>query len=180
MPYFQTTVAPTIVPPTPAPPTIVPPVWLTNYGPGHVWTDPNAPELELNQGLGKTDGVYVQNVGDRPIQVGSHAHLADINPDLKFFTESEVQQLVVLPDKPKPTMAEVEAARAKSKALADQTEAAAAARVRGNRFDIRSGASLRFEPMSNPDGPYTLVAIGGNRIVPGIRLDKQPGEEKLD
>jgi urease beta subunit len=177
--YFDTTEPPTTKPPTTVPPTTgapiaVPPI----YGPGYVWTDPAAPELELNQGLAKTDGVYVQNVGDRPIQVGSHAHLGDINPDLKFFTESEVQQLDVLPDNP--TKAEVEAARAKSKALADQTEAEAAERVHGNRFDIRSGASLRFEPMSNPDGPHTLVAIGGNRIVPGIRLDKQPGEENLD
>jgi urease beta subunit len=174
VPYFQPIV--TVPPTTPNTPA---------YGPGHVWTDPDGPELELNQGLAKTEGVYVQNVGDRPIQVGSHAHLADINPDLKFFTEAEVAQLDVLPNPPGATDAEVEAAREKSKALAAQTEAAAAERVHGKRFDIRSGASLRFEPMSNPDaGPegrgHTLVAIGGNRIVPGIRLGKQPGEENLD
>ncbi|GLZ37919.1 urease subunit beta [Actinokineospora sp. NBRC 105648] len=175
MPYFQITAPPTATPPTTEPPTTVLPF---RYGPGHIWTDPTAPDLELNQGLAKTDGVHVQNIGDRPIQVGSHVHLADINPDLKFFTEAEVQQLDVLPEKP--TAAEVEAARAKSKALAEQTQDAAAERVHGNRFDIRSGASLRFEPMSNPDGPYTLVAIGGKRVVPGIRLDKQPGDEDLD
>jgi urease beta subunit len=169
--YFDTTEPSTTEPP---PTELLP----AHYGPGHVWTDPTASDLELNQGLAKTDGVYVQNVGDRPIQVGSHVHLADINPDLKFFTESEVQRLDVLPEDA--TTEQVEAARAKSKALAEQTQAEAAERVHGNRFDIRSGASLRFEPMSNPDGPHTLVAIGGNRIVPGIRLDKRPGEENLD
>ncbi|WP_424185834.1 urease subunit beta [Actinokineospora sp. G85] len=176
MPYFRTTASPTATPPT----TVTPPATAlpSRYGPGHIWTDPTAPDLELNQGLAKTDGVYVQNIGDRPIQVGSHAHLADINPDLKFFTESEVRRLDVLP--PEPTAAEVEAARAKSKALAEQTGDAAAERVHGNRFDIRSGASLRFEPMSNPDGPHALVAIGGKRLVPGIRLDKRSGEESLD
>lgn len=179
MPYFRTTVPsvpapppPALPPRTPGPPTIEPPTWLTDYGPGHIWTDPTAPNLELNRGLAKMDGIYVQNVGDRPIQVGSHAHLEDINPDLRFFTEAEVGRLDDLP--PDPTDAQVEAAREKAKALA------ASVRVRGYRFDIRSGASLRFEPMRDPDGPHTLVAIGGNRIVPGIRLDKAPGEEVLD
>ncbi len=43
-------------------------------------------EIELNQGR-ETTTVRVVNTGDRPIQVGSHFHFADVNDALAFDRE---------------------------------------------------------------------------------------------
>jgi len=43
-------------------------------------------EIELNVGR-KTVTVEVANMGDRPIQVGSHYHFYEVNPALKFEKE---------------------------------------------------------------------------------------------
>jgi urease subunit beta len=40
-------------------------------------------DVELNAGR-KTRVVRVENTGDRPIQVGSHFHFADVNDALEF------------------------------------------------------------------------------------------------
>ena len=40
-------------------------------------------ELELNPGRARRV-LRVENTGDRPIQVGSHFHFADVNPALSF------------------------------------------------------------------------------------------------
>ena len=40
-------------------------------------------EIELNVGR-KTVTLTVANTGDRPIQVGSHYHFAEVNPALSF------------------------------------------------------------------------------------------------
>jgi urease subunit beta len=40
-------------------------------------------ELELNAGREKKE-LTVVNTGDRPIQVGSHYHFADVNDELSF------------------------------------------------------------------------------------------------
>ncbi len=40
-------------------------------------------ELELNAGR-ETKTLRVMNTGDRPIQVGSHFHFADVNDALEF------------------------------------------------------------------------------------------------
>ena len=40
-------------------------------------------DLELNAGLAVTE-IAVANTGDRPIQVGSHYHFAEVNPGLAF------------------------------------------------------------------------------------------------
>ena len=45
-----------------------------------------AGELELNAGR-ETKRVRVMNTGDRPIQVGSHFHFADVNDALQFDRE---------------------------------------------------------------------------------------------
>jgi urease subunit beta len=42
-----------------------------------------AGEVELKPGRRRTT-VMVSNTGDRPIQVGSHAHFADVNAALAF------------------------------------------------------------------------------------------------
>jgi len=49
--------------------------------PGEI--DPAAGEIELNAGR-PTLTVSVANTGDRPIQVGSHYHFAEVNPALAF------------------------------------------------------------------------------------------------
>jgi len=42
-----------------------------------------AGEIELNAGR-KTVTLTIANMGDRPIQVGSHYHFSETNPALKF------------------------------------------------------------------------------------------------
>jgi urease subunit beta len=44
---------------------------------------PEAGEIELNAGR-RTMNVQVENVGDRPIQVGSHYHFFETNQSLRF------------------------------------------------------------------------------------------------
>jgi urease beta subunit len=84
-------------------------------------------EIELNAGRGRRT-VTVMNTGDRPIQVGSHFHFADVNDALDFDR----------------------------------------AAARGHRLDVPAGTSVRFEPGAGRD--VTLVALGGDRRVPGLRL----------
>jgi urease subunit beta len=49
--------------------------------PGELVTAPG--EVELNAGR-ETVTLHVVNTGDRPIQVGSHFHFADVNDALAF------------------------------------------------------------------------------------------------
>jgi urease subunit beta len=51
--------------------------------PGEIITLPGAPDLDLNLGLTTID-LVVANTGDRPIQVGSHFHFAEVNSALSF------------------------------------------------------------------------------------------------
>ena len=44
---------------------------------------PQAGEIELNAGR-PTQTIEVANLGDRPIQVGSHYHFHETNPGLRF------------------------------------------------------------------------------------------------
>jgi urease subunit beta len=87
-------------------------------------------DLELNAGR-ETKVLRVVNKGDRPVQVGSHFHFADVNDELSF-TRADAQ---------------------------------------GFRLDIPAGKSLRFEPQA--DVEVTLVALAGNKHVPGLRLRRE-------
>lgn len=49
--------------------------------PGEILTD--GPDLELNAGR-RTLAMVVSNAGDRPVQVGSHYHFAEVNAALRF------------------------------------------------------------------------------------------------
>lgn len=51
--------------------------------PGEIITPLNAPDLDLNLGLASLI-LPVANAGDRPIQVGSHFHFAEVNASLQF------------------------------------------------------------------------------------------------
>ncbi len=44
--------------------------------------------IELNIGRA-TCSIIVENHGDRPIQVGSHYHFAEVNPALKFIARRQ-------------------------------------------------------------------------------------------
>ena len=52
--------------------------------PGEVF--PAEGEIELNAGRPVTE-MEVANTGDRPVQVGSHYHFAETNPELAFDRE---------------------------------------------------------------------------------------------
>ncbi|MDO9478530.1 MAG: urease subunit beta, partial [Pseudohongiella sp.] len=55
----------------------------TNRGfvPGEIVTD--GPDIEINVGR-PTCVLVVENTGDRPVQIGSHYHFAEVNPALRF------------------------------------------------------------------------------------------------
>ena len=93
--------------------------------PGELVSAPGS--LDLNAGR-ETREARVLNTGDRPIQVGSHFHFADVNDALSFDREAAT----------------------------------------GFRLDIPAGTSVRFEP--GADRSVTLVALGGARSVPGLRI----------
>ena len=82
----------------------------------------------LNAGR-STVTLLVSNTGDRPVQVGSHYHFAQVNPALSF----------------------------------DRSAAT------GYRLDIPAGTAVRFEPGISRS--VDLVALGGARVVPGLRPD---------
>src|SRR5882724_10374271 len=44
-------------------------------------------EIELNAGR-RTRTIVVANTGDRPVQVGSHAHFFEVNRELRFDREA--------------------------------------------------------------------------------------------
>ena len=47
----------------------------------------SAPDIECNAGL-ETKVIAIANVGDRPIQVGSHYHFYETNSSLRFDREA--------------------------------------------------------------------------------------------
>jgi urease subunit beta len=53
--------------------------------PGEIITQPG--EIELNAGK-ETITIEVSNIGDRPIQIGSHYHFFEVNSALQFERES--------------------------------------------------------------------------------------------
>jgi urease subunit beta len=55
--------------------------------PGEIVVKPGAPDIEANVGL-ETKVITVSNLGDRPIQVGSHYHFYETNSGLQFDRES--------------------------------------------------------------------------------------------
>ena len=51
--------------------------------PGEIIHPPGAPDLDANMGLA-TLLLVVANTGDRPVQIGSHFHFAEVNDALIF------------------------------------------------------------------------------------------------
>ena len=54
--------------------------------PGEIITPKDAPHILANQNL-ETLLIKVSNIGDRPIQVGSHMHFFEVNRALEFERE---------------------------------------------------------------------------------------------
>lgn len=86
----------------------------TTVHPGELRTE--AGVVDLNNGR-ETHTVVVRNDGDRPVQVGSHIHLADINRALRFFAFSD-----------------------------GDDEEPEEVPVTGFHADIAAGTSIRFQP----------------------------------
>jgi urease beta subunit len=57
---------------------------LQSAGPGAVRTAPGILALNADRGDDERVTLVVLNTGDRPIQIGSHLHLADANENLEL------------------------------------------------------------------------------------------------
>ncbi|KRB27753.1 hypothetical protein ASE05_31960 [Mesorhizobium sp. Root172] len=114
--------------------------------------------IEINVGRATTR-VVVRNFGDRSIQIGSHFHFFEINPELEFdravafgfrnFGDRSIQigsHFHFFEINP-----ELEFDRAVAF---------------GFRLDIPAGTTVRFEP--GDEKTVDLVAIGGERRVEGL------------
>lgn len=53
----------------------------SRFIPGEIVTD--GADIEINAGR-PTLVLVVENTGDRPVQIGSHYHFAEVNPALRF------------------------------------------------------------------------------------------------
>jgi urease subunit beta len=62
--------------------------------PGEVFVAPG--EVELKPGRRRAQ-LMVKNTGDRPVQVGSHAHFAAVNPGLEFDRAAAQGMLLDIP-----------------------------------------------------------------------------------
>ena len=62
--------------------------------PGEIFV--RAGEVELKPGRRRVT-LTVSNTGDRPIQVGSHAHFADVNAALAFDRAAALNMLLDIP-----------------------------------------------------------------------------------
>ena len=62
--------------------------------PGEVFVGPG--EVELKPGRRRAH-IVVNNTGDRPIQVGSHAHFAEVNSALAFDRAAARNMLLDIP-----------------------------------------------------------------------------------
>jgi urease subunit beta len=62
--------------------------------PGEVFVTPG--DVELKPGRRRAR-ITVRNGGDRPVQVGSHAHFADVNPGLVFDRAAAQGMLLDIP-----------------------------------------------------------------------------------
>ncbi|MFF3305445.1 urease subunit beta [Streptomyces sp. NPDC001741] len=150
---------------------------FSQHSVGEVWVRDPAAEHVLNPQSGKAT-VYVVNVGDRDIQIGSHFHLADVNEDLLFFTDLDAATAAeaVLTDPQRTRSEQITDARA----LAYDRSKTPGHAPWGYRLDVAPGDSMRFSPENAPSDAIEVVPIGGKRRVPGLRKDKQDDYVELD
>ncbi|WP_300400702.1 urease subunit beta [uncultured Nocardioides sp.] len=60
----------------------------SSEGPGAVRVRPGTIELNADRGRDERLVLVVTNTGDRPVQIGSHVHLADVNDALALDREA--------------------------------------------------------------------------------------------
>jgi urease subunit gamma/beta len=114
-----------------------------DVAPGNV--APAVGELELNRGRG-TAQVVVTNVGDRPIQVGSHYHFIETNAALKFDRAAAYGRRL---DIPAGTAARFEPGDTKTVTLVD---------IAGNRV-VRGGNNLVNGPANADHRPAAMDRV---------------------
>ncbi|MGW8882549.1 urease subunit beta, partial [Streptomyces mirabilis] len=116
---------------------------FSRYKVGGVWVRDPAAVHVLNSQSDKAV-VYVVNVGDRDIQIGSHFHLADVNEDLLFFIDLDtaIEAEAVLTDPQRLRSEQISAARE----LAYDRSKTPGQAPWGHRLDIAPGDSMRFSP----------------------------------
>jgi urease beta subunit len=61
---------------------------VSTSGPGAIRVAAGQLELNADRGPGERGTLTVTNTADRPIQIGSHIHLADVNAGLEFDREA--------------------------------------------------------------------------------------------
>ena len=57
---------------------------VSTSGPGAIKVAPGELELNADRSPEERGRLVITNIADRPIQIGSHIHLADVNPGLDF------------------------------------------------------------------------------------------------
>jgi len=57
---------------------------VSTSGPGAIRVKPGELEINTDRGPDERAELTFTNTADRPIQIGSHVHLADVNPGLDF------------------------------------------------------------------------------------------------
>jgi urease subunit beta len=107
---------------------------VAESGPGAVRVSPGWLEINSDRSDSERRELTIVNAADRPIQIGSHIHLADVNSALQLDREQ----------------------------------------AQGYRLDIPAGTSVRFEP--GVSKTVALVALRGNRVVPGIQRRSAPAD----
>ncbi|MCI9859614.1 urease subunit beta [Microbacterium proteolyticum] len=60
----------------------------TSEGPGAIRVRPGWIELNADRGPDERREFVIVNTGDRPVQIGSHIHLAQVNAALQFDREA--------------------------------------------------------------------------------------------
>ena len=60
----------------------------TTRGPGAVRVAEGSVEINADRTPEQRRTLVVLNTGDRPVQIGSHIHLSDVNPALRFDREA--------------------------------------------------------------------------------------------
>lgn len=61
---------------------------ISSGGPGAIRVAPGELELNADRGPDERGELTFTNTADRPIQIGSHIHLADVNAGLAFDREA--------------------------------------------------------------------------------------------
>ncbi|WP_344568111.1 urease subunit beta [Streptomyces axinellae] len=115
-------------------------------------------------GTGRTR-IRVKNVSDRPIQVGSHYHFAEVNPELKVLK-------VEVPAGPRSSDQGSGRATGQDTDRGAHQELVSCAAARNRRLNIAAGTSVRFEP--GDECCVELVEIQGQKQIKGLREVDQP------